>query len=130
MLSVKKMLYKMLGMFTPQEYTGYQFSAYTPTDTLQNHVYIIGKLCVFSLSMTYTSNYTPTNTQPFIRNMPKPKAPIMMQGITYSNVTSDSSSFRSFRYRINTDGEFQNWHSGLKTIANNPTIFSGVYVIA
>lgn len=116
---------------TPVEYTDYHYHAYTPTDVLHNHVYIIGKLCVFSLSMTYSSNYTPTETQLFIGNMPKPKAPVMLQGITRTNAsTSDVSYFRSFRYRINEDGEIQNWYSGLKTLANNPTVFSGVYVIA
>lgn len=114
----------------PQAYTGYTFVAYSQTDAQNSYVYIVGKLCVFSLSMKYASHYTPSDTQVFIRNMPKPKSNVLMQGMTWDTTANQLTSFKAFRYLINTNGEIQNYYSGLKTIANNPTVFSGVYVIA
>jgi len=116
-------------MVSPKVYTGYTFHAYTATDMAISHVYIVGKLCIYSLAMVYTADYTPQDMQVFISNMPKPAQAIYQIGTTASNVTTGASKNRSFRYRINDNGEIQNWYSGLKTYANQPTIFSGVYVI-
>lgn len=129
MLSTKKLLYKILGLLTPQVYTGYTFRAYTATDLAISHVYVWGKLCIYSIAMTYTADHNAQDTQVFISNMPKPAQAIYQIGTTASNVTTDASRNRSFRYRINDNGEIQNWYSGLKTYANQVTIFSGVYVI-
>lgn len=129
MLSTKKLLYKILGLLTPQVYTGYTFRAYTAVDTAISHVYIVGKLCIYSLAMSYSANYTPQDTQVFVSGMPKPAQAIYQIGTTASNDTTDATKNRSFRYRINDNGEIQNWYSSLKTYANQVTIFSGVYVI-
>lgn len=129
MLSTKKLLYKILGLLTPQVYTGYTFHAYISTDPAISHVYVWGKLCIYSIAMTYSSNHTPQDTQVFISGMPKPAQAIYQIGTTASTDTTDATKNRSFRYRINDDGEIQNWYSSIKTYANQVTIFSGVYVI-
>ena len=55
---------------TPELWTSYSFNSYTATDTGFSWVYVIGKLCIFSLAFQYTADYTPTNTQAFVTGMP------------------------------------------------------------
>lgn len=110
---------------TPELWTSYSFNSYTATDTGFSWVYVIGKLCIFSLAFQYTADYTPTNTQVFVTGMPVPLHPMFCFGQQLH-----ASTMEVFKCVVNSDGNITNWYSGVKTYRNQPAIVTGMYVIA
>jgi len=113
---------------TPKSYTGYSFSAYSAADIGLSYVYIIGKICIFSLAFVYTSDYTPATTQIFVNGMPKPAHDSYLQGMSFNG--SSMEPFRCRVYANGNTGSISNYYSGMKTYANVPSIITGAYVIA
>ena len=113
---------------TPKSYTGYSFSAYSATDTGLSYVYIIGKICIFSLAFIYASDYTPAATQIFVNGMPKPAHDSYLQGMSFNGRSMEP--FRCRVYANGNTGSISNYYSGMKTYANVPSIITGAYVIA
>lgn len=111
----------------PIEYTGYSFAVYSATDKGLSYVYILGKLCVFSLAFTYTSNYTPDQTQAFVYEMPEPVHDSYLQGLVFNGANVEP--FRCRVYASNNKGIISNYYSGMKTYANTPAIITGAYII-
>ena len=115
---------------TPVAWTSYSINAYSPVDTFASYVWVIGKLCIFSISFQYANDYTPADTQIFVTGMPAPAHNVHGIGIQFN-----ASTREPFRFSItknNTDGRgvIQNWYnSGFKTYHNQPAVVSGAYVI-
>jgi len=126
--SLQSQITALNSSLTPKSYTGYSFSAYSAVDIGLSYVYIIGKICIFSLAFVYTSDYTPAATQIFVNGMPKPAHDSYLQGMSFNG--SSMEPFRCRVYANGNTGSISNYYSGMKTYANVPSIITGVYVIA
>lgn len=114
----------------PTEYTSYEFVAYTGHDLDKNQVWIIGKICIFSLSFKYTSDYTPSDTQVFIRKMPRPKRKTILNGVNFNGTKCETFRFLVSPSSDGVYGEVTNNYSKITTKANNPTHVMGCYILA
>lgn len=97
----------------------------------QCNYYIFGKFCYILGEFTYTANYTPQDTQPIFMGLPIPVQSCYITAIQFlgkANATLHTGSI-PFRMRIDEAGTIRNWYSGISTVANNPAVFSSVYLI-
>jgi len=114
---------------TPISYTGYSIVGYSSTDPTLSYVYIVGKICIYSLAFKGgTSETTPGHTETFVTGMPKPLHDSYGNGMSFNgNIT------QNFRYRVTSSGDtgiITNYYSGVRVYVGNPVIMTGAYIIA
>lgn len=115
----------------PTWYTDYEFVTYSETDAGASGVYILGKLCIFSLSFIYNTDRTPQAIERIVQKMPKPRHDMILLGSAHTGTAFIPSRFRITADIINAGyGMITSFYGLTKTYANCPTIVTGCYMIA
>lgn len=114
---------------TPVSWTTYSIYNYQQTDAGANFVWVIGKICIFSISFMKAGDTKMEDTQVFVQGMPKPAHDMFGTGTLLHGSATEAFKFKIAA--VENSGVIRNWYSGANTYTynNQPVTVSGMYVI-